>query len=92
VFKNEREFNEYYNLHKDVIDQLNTNKLNKMFLIPEFRITKIKGVLSLKLLTPSRVNHSVKLSDQETRISELETKINQIIEVLSEQFDLPIEN
>jgi F0F1-type ATP synthase gamma subunit len=92
VFKNEREFNEYYNLHKDVIDQLNTNKLNKMFLIPEFRITKIKGVLSLKLLTPSRVNHSVKLSDQETRITELEAKINQIIEVLSEQFDLPIEH
>jgi hypothetical protein len=91
TFKNENQFSEYYTLHKEELDKINTNKLNKMFLVPEFKITKVKGVLSLKSLTPSKVNHTVKLNDQDIRITELETKINQIIEVLSEQFDLPID-
>jgi hypothetical protein len=91
TFKNENQFSEYYTLHKEELDKLNTNKLNKMFLVPEFKITKVKGVLSLKSLTPSKVNHTVKLNDQDIRITELETKINQIIAFLDSQFDSQVD-
>jgi hypothetical protein len=91
TFKNENQFSEYYTQHKEELDKLNTNKLNKMFLVPEFKITKVKVVLSLKSLTPSKVNHTVKLNDQDIRITELETKINQIITFLDSQFDSQVD-
>jgi hypothetical protein len=87
TFKNNKEFDEYYTSHKEEIDKLNKNKLNKMFLIPEYKITKIQGILSLKLLTPSKINHTVKLNDQEVRIDELERKIIKILEFLDIHFD-----
>lgn len=94
TFENDQQFNEYYTSHKDEMDKLNTTKLNKMFLVPEYKITRVKGVLSLKLLTPSKVNHTVKLNDQETRISEitcrlerLDRKINSIMLFLDAEFD-----
>jgi hypothetical protein len=87
TFDNDQQFNEYYTNHKDEMDKLNTTKLNKMFLVPEYKITRVKGVLSLKLLTPSKVNHTVKLNDQETRIDQLERKINSIMGFLDSQFD-----
>lgn len=47
-FKTVDEFNLYYTKHKEEMDSLTTHKLNKMYLINGYRITKIKGVLSLK--------------------------------------------
>jgi hypothetical protein len=87
TFKDADEFNEYYSLHREEMDVLGTCKLNKMYLVPEFKITRLKGVLSLKLLTPSKVNHTIKLNDQEARITELERKIIRLRDFIVDQFD-----
>ncbi len=47
-FKTVDEFNLWYSKNKDEVDKLTTHKLNKMYKIDGYRITKIKGVLMLK--------------------------------------------
>lgn len=47
-FPTPEEFNIYYNKHKEEIDNTTTHKLNKLYHIDGYRITKIKGVLMLK--------------------------------------------
>ena len=47
-FKTVDEFNLYYSKNKDEIDSMTTHKLNKMYHIDGYRITKIKGKLCLK--------------------------------------------
>ena len=48
IFENKEEFAEYLNEHRDELNKYSTCKLNKMFSIPDYRITKIKGEISLK--------------------------------------------
>ena len=48
MFNGPDEFNLWYAKNKDDIDKLTTHKLNKMYHIDGYRITKIKGVLCLK--------------------------------------------
>ena len=48
VFSSPDEFNIWYTKNKDDVDALTTNKLNKLYKINGYRITKIKGVLMLK--------------------------------------------
>ena len=48
MFNGPDEFNLWYAKNKDDIDKLTTHKLNKMYYIDGYRITKIKGVLCLK--------------------------------------------
>ena len=47
-FNTPDEFNIWYSKNKDTIDKLTTHKLNKMYHINGYRITKIKGILCLK--------------------------------------------
>lgn len=47
-FNTPDEFNIWYSKNKDTIDSLTTHKLNKMYHINGYRITKIKGTLCLK--------------------------------------------
>ena len=47
-FNSPVEFNLWYAKHKEEVDSLTTHKLNKMYLIKDYRITKIKGELMLK--------------------------------------------
>ena len=47
-FNNPVEFNLWYAKNKDEVDKLTTHKLNKMYHIMGYRITKIKGELMLK--------------------------------------------
>ena len=47
-FNSPVEFNLWYAKHKDEVDALTTHKLNKMYHIDGYRITKIKGELMLK--------------------------------------------
>ena len=48
TFNTPDEFNLWYAKNKDEIDKITTHKLNKMYYIDGYRITKIKGVLCLK--------------------------------------------
>lgn len=47
-FNSPDEFNLFYSKNKSEIDAFTTHKLNKMYHIIGYRITKIKGVLMLK--------------------------------------------
>ena len=48
-FNSPVEFNLWYAKHKEEVDSLTTHKLNKMYKIDGYRITKIKGELMLKV-------------------------------------------
>lgn len=48
VFNTPEEFNSFYTKNKDDMNSMTTHKLNKMYFIEGYRITKIKGVLMLK--------------------------------------------
>ena len=44
VFNSADEFNIWYTKNKDEVDSLTTHKLNKLYKIQGYRITKIKGI------------------------------------------------
>lgn len=47
-FDTPNDFDSWYKSHQEELDKLTTHKLNKMYHINGYRITRIKGVLSLK--------------------------------------------
>ena len=73
------EFNLWYAKNKDEVDKLTTHKLNKMYHIVGYRITKIKGELMLK--------EDKKIKDEEIKSDDLPSKIisleNEIVKIKS---------
>ena len=63
-FNSPVEFNLWYAKHKEEVDVLTTHKLNKMYKIDGYRITKIKCELMLK------VDKHVKEKEKEEGVSE----------------------
>jgi len=55
AFDTLQEFDTWYFRHKHRVESQTTDILNKMYSIPGYRITKRKGVLSLKRLTKKGV-------------------------------------
>ena len=84
TFETVDEFNEYYASNKNIFEENTTCKLNKMFKIEGFKITNIKGVVSLKSIPQSRVTALMKIEDSTKRINVIEDRINQIIAVLND--------
>ena len=84
VFNSPDEFNLWYTKNKDAIDSLTTHKLNKLYKIEGYRITKIKNVLMLKKdsqTTNTRTTPTIEqLKDEITKIKDT---INQIISYLN---------
>ena len=78
-FNNPVEFNLWYAKNKDEVDKLTTHKLNKMYHIMGYRITKIKGELMLKEYMESQ--HS-KLSIEER--SSANRRFDDIVELKCE--------
>ena len=76
-FKTVDEFNLYYSKNKEEIDSMTTHKLNKMYFINGYRITKIKGKLCLK-------NHVEKENDESCELNKMKKEINQLKEVINE--------
>ena len=79
-FNSPVEFNLWYAKHKEEVDSLTTHKLNKMYHIEGYRITKIKGELMLK------VDRHVKEKEEgesEDEINELRNEIKNIKEALN---------
>lgn len=56
TFNTTDEFNLWYMKNKNEIDSLTTHKLNKLYHINGYRITKIKGELKLKKLPDKIIN------------------------------------
>ena len=81
------EFNIFYNEHKDEFNTLTTCKLNKKYHVPGYRITKIKGVVSLKNIPESRITFQDKLEALNERMTNVETKVNTILKRMNEIID-----
>ena len=84
VFNTPDEFNEYYNAHEDFFEKTTTCKLNKMFEVPGFKITKLQGVVSLKNIPESRVTANDRIEKLSTRVLNLEEMMNKCIKTVNE--------
>jgi hypothetical protein len=79
-FEDQEEFFDYYNSHKTEMDNLTTHKLNKLFTIDGYRITKIKNVLKLKQI---QIQNHMNFEQIANRITVLEDALNRIIEYIN---------
>ncbi len=71
-FNSPVEFNLWYAKHKEEVDSLTTHKLNKLYKIDGYRITKIKGELMLK------VDRKVKGKNEEAEEENIHDEINEL--------------
>ena len=82
-FNTPDEFNLWYSKHKRDVDSMTTHKLNKLYHINGYRITKIKGTLMLKRFEPKKeVSEQEKNTEIVTikeNIRELQDAVNSII-------------
>ena len=92
------EFNLWYAKNKDEVDKMTTHKLNKMYHIDSYRITKIKGVLMLKKVSKLKNNEQFLKDEIHDEISELRNEIaniketvNRLIEFMNANFQGTIE-
>lgn len=87
TFESTDEFNEYFRIHNEEFLTLSTCKLNKMFNIPGYWITKIKGNISLKSVPEKRLTMneiSDRLDKTEKQIINLIDNINKVIAYINE--------
>ena len=92
VFNSPDEFNIWYTKNKDEVDTLTTHKLNKLYKIEGYRITKIKNVLMLKKVNNNDSHNTNKsassplipneLTEIQEEIKNIKSTINQIIQYL----------
>ena len=87
-FESPDEFDKYYQEHKTELEEKTTHKLNKMFNIPGYRITKIKGVLSLKNIPQSRITSTMRIDSLELKINEMKDRLNQCINTINNVLDV----
>ena len=93
VFNSPDEFNIWFTKNKDEIESLTTHKLNKLYKINGYRITKIKGILMLKkcnetLNTDNSANSPLipeNLQELQDEIKNIKSTVNHIIEYLNNQ-------
>ena len=78
------DFNDIMNADPDKYKDMTTQKLNKTFKIPGYKITKIKGEICLRSIKPCerQDNHKLELINED--IKNIKLAFNQ----LSEQFEL----
>lgn len=80
-FHSPEEFNIYYQLHKEEIDGTTTHKLNKLYKIEGYRITKIKNVLMLKRNIEKNTDaEEINVKDE---IATIKETLNKIINFLA---------
>ena len=89
-FKTVDEFNLYYSKHKEDIDSMTTHKLNKLYHIDGYRITKIKGKLCLKkfngkIKSSQKVDQTLNPKGLKETDSTDEENLRQIIDEHSEE-------
>ena len=84
TFKTPEEFTEFYNAHEDFFEKTTTCKLNKMYEVPGFKITKLQGVVSLKNIPESRVTANDKIEKLSNRVLTLEEMMNKCIKTVNE--------
>jgi hypothetical protein len=87
-FSNIDEFNAYYAKSKEEMDACTTQKLNKMYTVPGYHITRVKNHpgLSLKKWTGSRYIKNEQM-DTFQRCLDLVNNVNALEETMSTQYE-----
>ena len=84
IFETPKEFEQYLTEHKDDLDAMTTIKLNRTYLIRGYRITKIKGVISLRKLGTYDNDLNPVESPLHDRVVELEEQVEAMKKILDE--------
>lgn len=79
-FNTPDEFNLWYSKHKNEIDNETTHKLNKLYHIQGYKITKIKGVLMLKKWDEEK--QTLRNPEIREELNQMKEAINSIIRYL----------
>ncbi len=92
TFESFQEFSKYYNLHKSDIDSMNTYRLNKSFIIPGYKFTRITtkdGNKELKIkkkyIGVNDVNNKNEYSNVITRLETLERDYIKLVNFVNTQ-------
>ncbi len=78
-FNTTDEFNAFYSLHKDEMDKLTTHKLNKMYSVKGYRITKIKGVLMLKRWDNNKNEQEERIKEEINNVSTRQKEVDEYV-------------
>ena len=78
-FNSSDEFNLWYSKNKAMVDELTTHKLNQLYHIDGYRITRIKNVLMLKKYDKNKMCVVDEIENIKNDISEMKETINKII-------------
>ena len=97
TFKTVDEFNLFYTKNKDTIDPLTTHKLNKMYCIHGYHITRIKGELMLRKYDDTMKRYFSRKDETDLRdkeiirldreISAIRDSVNRVIKFLNPDAD-----
>ena len=78
TFKTIDEFNNWYLKNKSEVDEYTTHKLNKMYNVEGYRITRIKGSLCLKKVIPKHNNETSETCDERSMHEQIISMKNEI--------------
>ena len=79
TFKDKQEFELFFNSHKNEFENSTTTRLNRMYKIPGYRISRVKDELCLKKdYTKNNLGNSSNIDSQQ--IEELEEKLMKSLE------------
>lgn len=82
VFETKEDFIEYFDKNKDELNKLTTQKLNKMFNINGYKITKLLGEVSLKKVQESK-SHNSEIEEIQNKLQTLEKAFANLLETLT---------
>ena len=89
TFQDKNEFEMFYNSHKNEFENCTTTKLNRMYKIPGYRITRQKEVLCLKK-DYTKNNKQESDDDNIQRFDELKDELTKMIEEVKLYFNSEI--
>ena len=89
TFQDKQEFELFYNSHKNEFENCTTTKLNRMYKIPGYRITRQKEELCLKK-DYTKNNKQESDDDHSQRFDELKDELTKIIEEVKLYFNSEI--
>ena len=89
TFQEKQEFELFYNSHKNEFENCTTTKLNRMYKIPGYRITRQKEELCLKK-DYTKNNKQESDDDHSQRFDELKDELNKIISEVKLNFNSEI--
>ena len=89
TFQDKQEFELFYNSHKNEFENCTTTKLNRMYKIPGYRITRQKEVLCLKK-DYTKNNKQESDDDNSQKFDELKDELTKMIEEVKLYFNSEI--